>query len=182
MTKPTRIAAAAVALFAMAACSDTPTETPLAVDDANDYRAERSLKPASNSIVDVAIEVNSTGDFAGSFDTLIEAVLEAGLADDLSAKGQRTVFAPTDDAFAAIGLTPDNIGSLDDEFLVNVLLYHVANGRLYAEDVVTKDQLRMLNGEFTAIDGATIDGANIIVTDVEASNGVIHVIDAVLLP
>lgn len=181
MTKMTRVGAA-VALLAVAACSDTTTTEPLTVEARSDYRAERSLKPAANSIVDVAIAVNSSGAFAGSFDVLITAVVDAGLADDLSAKGQRTVFAPTDDAFAAIGLDETTIGSLPQDALVDILLYHVSNGRLYAEDVVTKDRLRMLNGGFTAIDGATIDGANIIVTDVEASNGIIHVIDAVLLP
>lgn len=181
MTKITRFGAA-IALLAVAACTDTTTTEPLTVDGANDYRAERSLMPAENSIVDVAIAVNSSGPFAGSFDVLIAAVVEAGLADDLSAKGQRTVFAPTDDAFAELGLDESNIGTLSRDALVNILLYHVANGRLYAEDVVTKERLRMLNGDFTEIDGATIDGENIIVTDVEAGNGIIHAIDGVLLP
>ncbi len=137
------------------------------------------------SIVDVAIAVNSDGPFAGSFDTLIAAVLAAdpAVAATLTGKGQYTVFAPTDTAFAELGLDETNVGSLPQADLTNILLYHVAKGERYAADVVSSSQIRMLNGEFAMIDGATIDGENIIVTDVDApTNGIIHVIDGVLLP
>jgi len=138
------------------------------------------------TIVDVAIEVNSSGPFAGAFDTLIAAVLAADPAvlQTLTSNGQYTVFAPTDDAFAAIGLNPGNIGTaISQDALTEVLLFHVAKGERYAADVVTSSQIRMLNGDFAMVDGATIDGANIIVTDVDAPrNGIIHAVDAVLLP
>lgn len=139
----------------------------------------------SPTIVDVAIAVNSDGPFAGSFDTLIAAVLAAdpAVVTTLSSNGQYTVFAPTDAAFGDLGLDADNIGSLPQDALTNILLYHVAKGERYAADVVSSSQIRMLNGDFAMVDGATIDGANIIVTDVDApTNGIIHVVDAVLLP
>ena len=139
----------------------------------------------SPTIVDVAIAVNSDGPFAGSIDTLIAAVLAAdpAVVTTLSSNGQYTVFAPTDAAFGDLGLDADNIGSLPQDALTNILLYHVAKGERYAADVVTSSQIRMLNGDFAMVDGATIDGANIIVTDVDApKNGIIHVVDAVLMP
>lgn len=140
---------------------------------------------APDSIVDVAVAVNSDGPFAGQFDTLIAAVLCADQAvpATLTQRGQYTVFAPTDGAFAELGLDAGNVcTALSTDALTEVLLYHVANGRRDAADVTSSDRIRMLNGEFTAIDGATIDGENIIVTDVMAGNGIIHAIDGVLLP
>jgi uncharacterized surface protein with fasciclin (FAS1) repeats len=101
------------------------------------------------------------------------------------------VFAPTDDAFAELGLDSDNIGAaLDQATLTKVLLYHVAPGRRYAEDVVTSERIRtLLRGKrgFVQVDGTVLTDnlgrtSNIIATDVEADNGVIHAIDAVLLP
>lgn len=145
--------------------------------------------PRGPSIVDVAIAVNSSGPYAGQFDTLIAAVLAAdpAVVETLSGKGQFTVFAPTDDAFAQLGLTPATIGALPQDALTQILLYHVVRGRRYAEDVLTSDRLRTLQGSFLKqSNGTLIDkldrSANIIVTDVEASNGVIHAIDSVVLP
>ena len=130
-----------------------------------------------------AIAANAPGGpFAGQLDSLITAVVTAGLDDTLDSRGQYTVFAPTDAAFEALGLTPGVIAGLDPAFLQNVLLYHVSNGRLDSGDVVSKSRLRMMNGQFTSINGATINGANIIVVDIYTTNGIIHVIDAVLLP
>jgi len=145
--------------------------------------------PPGPTIVDVAIAVNSDGPFAGAFDTLIAAVLAADpiVLAKLSGNGQFTVFAPTDDAFAALGLDETNVGTLDQDFLTDVLLYHVARGRLYAEDVLDKERIRTLQRGFLFQDGGTLTDnldreANIIVTDVEAANGIIHAIDAVVLP
>jgi len=148
-------------------------------------------KSKGPNLVEVAIAVNSSGQFAGAFDTLIAAVLAAdpAVVERLTAKRQSTVFAPTDDAFAALGLNPGNIGTLDQDALTQILLYHVVNGRRDSNDVIGSTQLRTLQGGFLRQDSGTlIDNntdsfnANIIVTDVPASNGIIHAIDAVLLP
>ncbi len=98
-----------------------------------------------------------------------------------------TTFAPTDDAFEALGLTPDNIDSLDQDALTQILLYHVARGRRDAEAVVESSRIRTLQGGFLMQSGGILTDklgreAKIIVTDVPATNGIIHVIDAVLLP
>jgi uncharacterized surface protein with fasciclin (FAS1) repeats len=175
---------AAMALLTVAACSDAPTEPKLAPAGA-DARAARSLRPAETpTVVDVALTVNGE---TGEFSTLIAAVVAADLVDALSARGQRTVFAPTDAAFAELGLNAGNIaGALDTETLTDILLYHVAPGRRAARSVVNAKQIRMLNGGFNDIwvddSGAYIGGARIIQADVEATNGIIHVIDSVLLP
>lgn len=153
------------------------------------HQAEANPKPTGNTLVDVAIAVNASGPFAGQFDTLITAVLAADEAvlKRLSAKRQSTVFAPTDGAFAALGLDPSNIGSLDQDVLTQILLYHVVNGRRDSNDVIGSTQLRTLQGGFlqqsTGILTDNLDRtATIIVTDVPASNGIIHAIDAVVLP
>ena len=149
--------------------------------------------PKGPTIVDVAIEVNSSGPFAGQFDTLIAAVLAADPAvlATLTGNGQHTVFAPTDDAFAALDLNPDNIGDLPQEALTQILLYHVAPGRRYAEDVIDSERIRTLYGRgqmgFLMQEGGVLTDdldrtATIIVADVEAANGIIHAIDAVVLP
>jgi uncharacterized surface protein with fasciclin (FAS1) repeats len=144
--------------------------------------------PPGPTIVEVAIAVNSEGPFAGAFDTLIAAVLAADpvVVNTLSGNGQFTVFAPTDDAFAALGLDETNIGDesvIPQDVLTEILLYHVARGRRDAADVTTSDRIRMLNRGFVFVDGAVLNGnSNIIVTDVPAANGIIHAIDAVLLP
>jgi uncharacterized surface protein with fasciclin (FAS1) repeats len=152
--------------------------------------AAASARPpaASSSIVDTAIGVNSSGPYAGAFDTLICLVgNNPAVLASLSEKGQYTVFAPTDAAFAAIGVDGSNCTAAASTPLVtNVLLYHVAKGRRDAADVTTSSQIRMLNGGFTRIssDGSAyfVNDSRIIVPDVFASNGVIHAIDKVLLP
>jgi uncharacterized surface protein with fasciclin (FAS1) repeats len=145
---------------------------------------------ASPSIVQVALAVNGPGSpYEGQFDTLITALLAADPAviETLSSKGQYTVFAPTDDAFAALGLTPANVGGVPQDVLTGVLLYHVAPGRRDAVAVVDSTRIRTLSKQFVLQSGGVlIDGlgrlANIIVPDVMASNGIIHAIDSVLLP
>ena len=128
-----------------------------------------------DTIVDVA-----SGD--DRFETLVAAVQEAGLVDALSGNKQLTVFAPTDKAFGELGITKDNVDKVDG--LANILLYHVTNGRRNSNSVVNAPQIEMLNGETVAVDGTELnDGqAEIVDTDIPASNGVIHVIDGVLLP
>lgn len=141
--------------------------------------------PPGPTIVEVALSVNAQ---TGEFDTLIAALLAADPAviETLSGNGQFTVFAPTDDAFAALGLDETNIGSLPQGALTDILLYHVARGQRDSGDVTSSSQIRMLNKQFTDItvnsSGAFIDNAQIIAVDVPAANGVIHVINGVLLP
>lgn len=145
--------------------------------------------PKGSSLVDVAISVNSEGPYAGQFDTLIAAVLAADPAvlATLDGNGQHTVFAPVDDAFLALGLDENNIGDLPQDALTQILLYHVANGRRDAQDVVSSDRIRTLQGGFLQVSGTVLTDnldrqANIIVTDVPAANGLIHAINAVVLP
>jgi uncharacterized surface protein with fasciclin (FAS1) repeats len=140
-------------------------------------------KPVNGtSIVDVALAVNAE---TGEFSTLIAAVVTADLVGALDAVGQRTVFAPTDAAFADLGLTADNISDVPVEALTDILLYHVANGSRLAEDVLGSSQIRMLNGGRTTIEvepTPSINGAGFVAVDIVTDNGVIHIIDAVLLP
>ncbi len=148
--------------------------------------------PPGPTVVEVAVALNSDGPFAGQFDTLIAAVMAADPAvlETLSGNGQFTVFAPTDTAFEALGLGPETVGTLDKDFLTDVLLYHVAPGRRYSTDVLESDRVRTLyRGKYGFLfqSGGTLTDnlgrpSNIIVTDVEAANGVIHAIDAVVLP
>ena len=136
---------------------------------------------AGPDIVDVAAQ-------AGSFKTLLAAAQAAGLVDALKGDGPLTVFAPTDEAFAKLGdakiaelLKPENKAKL-----ASILAYHVVPGKLKAEKVVKASALDTLNGQRVAVkvndDGAFIDGAKIVSTDIKASIGVIHVIDSVILP
>ena len=135
---------------------------------------------AGNTIVDLAVA-------DGRFTTLVAAVEAAGLAETLMGEGPFTVFAPTDDAFAAL---PEGTveGLLADiPALTDILLYHVADGAVPAETVVTLDSATTLQGSpvtITVRDGGVFlnDTVQVIITDIEASNGIIHVIDGVLLP
>ena len=135
---------------------------------------------ASNTIVDVAAA-------AGSFSTLLAAAEAAGLVDTLMGEGPFTVFAPTDEAFAAL---PEGTveGLLEDPAaLAEILLYHVVSGEVLAETVVTLDSATTLQGSDVSIEvvdgGVVLNGSvNVVTTDVAADNGVIHIIDAVLLP
>ncbi len=132
----------------------------------------------SNTIVDVASK-------NGSFTTLVAALRAADLVKTLQGNGPFTVFAPTDEAFAALPT-----GALDD-LLVNpsqlaeILTLHVVAGSVPASDVVSLSGVETLQGKTLAInttDGVNIGGANVVMADVDASNGVIHVIDRVILP
>jgi len=142
--------------------------------------------PKGPSIVDVAVEVNSQ---TGLFDTLIAAVgaADPAVAATLDGGGQQTVFAPTDDAFAALGLNEDNLCVLSQNDLTQILLFHVAKGRRDSSEVLETRTIRTLLGtRLHQSNGVLVDQlnreANIALPDVFAANGVIHVIDAVVLP
>ena len=132
----------------------------------------------SHTIVDVA---SSNGDFS----TLVTALKAADLVDTLNSEGPFTVFAPTDEAFAAL---PEGAleGLLaDPQQLANVLTLHVVAGKDEAADLAGVTELASVQGEMLAVDttdGVSVGGAKVIQADVEASNGVIHVIDRVILP
>ena len=132
-------------------------------------------------IVDVATE-------NGSFNTLVAAVKAADLVDTLKGEGPFTVFAPTDDAFAKL---PD--GTIDmllmpenKDKLVSILTYHVVPGKVMAADVVKLDKATTVQGQDVMIktmgDKVMVNDANVMATDVKAKNGVIHVIDTVIMP
>jgi uncharacterized surface protein with fasciclin (FAS1) repeats len=166
----------AVAAIALAGCSSSSDDNEATSPSPS---AEESMA-SGDTIVDVA---------AGNedFETLVAAVQAAGLAETLSGEGPFTVFAPTDEAFAALGqetidqlLLPSNKAALAD-----ILKYHVVADKVMSADI-TPGAVPTVEGatvEITTVNGGVkVNGATVVTADVEASNGVIHVIDAVLLP
>jgi uncharacterized surface protein with fasciclin (FAS1) repeats len=136
-------------------------------------------KKSSKNIVETAVA-------AGNFNILAKALTEAGLVEELQKKGPFTVFAPTDDAFNKLPKgTLENLLK-DKEALKKVLLYHVVSGKVMASDVVNLNSATTLEGndvKIKTVDGnVMINNAKVIKADVVASNGVIHVIDTVLIP
>jgi uncharacterized surface protein with fasciclin (FAS1) repeats len=130
-------------------------------------------------------DVVATAVAAGGFKTLATALEAAGLVDTLKGAGPFTVFAPTDEAFAK--LPPGTLDALlkDKARLTAVLTYHVVPGRVMASDVVKMKAAKTVQGGSLAIradNGVSVDGAKVVKTDIQAGNGVIHVIDTVLLP
>jgi len=134
---------------------------------------------AEKDIVDTAVA-------AGGFETLVAAVQAAGLEDVLRGEGPFTVFAPTDEAFAK--LPAGTVESLlkDKEKLASILTYHVVAGEVLAKDVVKLKSAKTVNGQsakVSVMDGKVmIDNAHVVTTDIRTKNGVIHVIDTVILP
>jgi uncharacterized surface protein with fasciclin (FAS1) repeats len=167
MFASTRKYMAATALLALAfttaACSDDDPAAP--------------VNPGT--IVDVAAS-------AGTFNTLVAAVEAAGLAGTLSGPGPFTVFAPTDAAFAKLPAGTVEALLQDPAALAAILTYHVVQGRVTAADVVKLTSAATVNGQSLSVEvnGATvrIGGATVTATDIAASNGIIHVIDTVLIP
>jgi uncharacterized surface protein with fasciclin (FAS1) repeats len=163
------VTVALIAALTLSACSSDSEET-------MDTAAEETNV---GTIVDVAVG-------AGNFTTLVAAVTAADLVETLSGEGPFTVFAPTDDAFAALPegvldalLLPEN-----KALLAQILTYHVVSGKVMAADVTDSD-VATVEGQTIALStasGVTVNGANVVAADVMASNGVIHAIDAVILP
>jgi transforming growth factor-beta-induced protein len=160
------------------AASQSETTTEMPTEERNETE-EEALE--SNSIVDIAVE-------DGRFTTLVAAVEAAGLAETLSGDSEFTVFAPTDDAFAALpDGTVDSLLEDPEGALKDILLYHVVEGAVPAETIVTLDSAVTVQGEpvtISVMDGNVTlnDSANVIIPDIMASNGIIHVIDTVILP
>lgn len=164
-------------LFATAAVAGTMFATTSAAQMA---KPSGPSAPAMD-IVDVAVS-------AGSFKTLVAAVQAAGLVETLKSKGPFTVFAPTDEAFAKLPagtlemlLKPEN-----KDQLVAILTYHVVSGQVLAKDVVGLTSAKTVQGQSATVKVSNgtvmLDNAKVVKTDIMASNGVIHVIDAVILP
>ena len=160
-----QLSALALALpLAFGACDDDPV-----------------MPEPTPDIVDTAVA-------AGSFQTLVAAVEAAGLVETLKGEGPFTVFAPTDGAFAQLpaGTVESLLQPENRDQLVAILTYHVVPGRLLASDVLASQSLPTVQGQTltVSLEGGTpkVDAATIVQTDIEASNGVIHIIDSVLLP
>ncbi len=135
---------------------------------------------AEKDIVDTAVA-------AGSFGTLVAAVQAAGLVDTLKGEGPFTVFAPTDDAFAALpaGTVEALLKPENKDKLTAILTYHVVPGKVMSTDLSNGMKAATVQGGDVTImteGGVKVDNANVISADIEASNGVIHVIDAVIMP
>ena len=190
-----RVSAAAAALaLTLAACggddgdaAEQPSATTAAATSETTAAAtetSEAMSEEAGTIVDVATE-------AGTFTTLVAAVTAADLGGTLSGEGPYTVFAPTDEAFAAalksLNLTPEQLLA-DKEKLTQILTYHVVAGEVPSSQVVTMDgkKVATVNGKDVTIevdgDKVKVNDANVTAVDVKASNGVIHVIDKVLLP
>jgi len=122
---------------------------------------------------------------AGNFQTLVTAVQHAGLAEALAGPGPITVFAPTDEAFAKLPVGTVEGLLQDIPKLQAILKFHVVPGRMGSSDVASSRELPTLNGQSISVDatdGVRVNGANVVTADIEAENGVIHVIDTVILP
>jgi uncharacterized surface protein with fasciclin (FAS1) repeats len=140
-----------------------------------------SLAQAASDIVDTAVE-------AGSFKTLVAAVKAAGLVDTLKGAGPFTVFAPNDAAFAKLpkGTVEDLLKPENKAKLVSILTYHVVSGKVMSKDIAGKEMKeKSVQGSEISIDAkkdVMIDKAKVVKPDIVASNGVIHVIDTVIMP
>lgn len=166
----------AVAAFALVASAG-----PVAAQ----YSAPKDQATKAKAATMASMDIVETAAAAGSFNTLVTAIKAAGLVDALKGEGPFTVFAPTDEAFAKL---PDGtIDALlkDKEKLTAILTYHVVSGKVLAKDVVKLSEAKTLQGSKVWIDasnGVKVNDASVVKTDIMTSNGVIHVIDTVLLP
>ena len=144
------------------------------------------ILPSTDLIPSVAVK-------AGTFKTLVAALQAAGLVDALSGEGPFTVFAPTDEAFAKLpkGTVESLLKPENKDQLVSILTYHVVPGRIYSDQAVAAGSAKTLQGSKVSISvssapsnkaGAKVNSANLVALDIQSANGVIHVIDEVLLP
>lgn len=146
-----------------------------------------AMAPASTAAPQAKKDIVETAVAAGSFKTLAAALQAAGLVDALKGPGPFTVFAPTDEAFAKLpaGTVETLLKPENKEKLKAVLTYHVVSGKVMASDVTKLSSAKTLQGQSLTIstkDGVKVDSANVVKADILCSNGVIHVIDSVVLP
>ena len=144
-------------------------------------QAQQAAHHGTKDVVDTAVA-------AGSFNTLAKALQAAGLVETLKGQGPFTVFAPTDEAFAKLpsGALQDLLKPENKEKLRRILTYHVVPGRVTASDVVALTSAKAVSGDTIRIKATggtvSVDAAKVVKTDIAASNGVIHVIDSVIMP
>lgn len=181
--------------LSVAACTPSPSpdaNTPADLESAPPGEAESaaSEEPESSpsSEATASADIIGTAAAAGSFKTLLAAVDAAGLTETLQGEGPFTVFAPTDDAFAKLppGTVDDLLKPENKEKLRGILTYHVVAGKVMAADVVKLKSAKTVQGSDLTIAasdaGVKVDSASVTKTDIAAKNGVIHVIDSVVLP
>lgn len=185
MRRTTLVAVAAAAALTLAACSsstdDSASSDPSAAASEEAAAGSEMTEPAAGAgtIVDIAASTDG-------FSTVVAAVQAAGLTDTLNGAGPFTVFAPTDEAFAALppGLVDALLLPENKDALVKILTYHVVPGAVMAADA-TDGEVATVEGQnvtLSTADGVTVNGAKVIQADIVADNGVIHVIDAVIVP
>lgn len=177
------LAALAAALpVALVACGDDDDDAGDAASPTTAAEETATMDGDNGAETGNIVEVATS---AGSFTTLLTAAEAAGLVETLTGEGPYTVFAPTDEAFAELGSTVDDLLANPDE-LRDVLLYHVVEGEVTAAEVVELDSATTVQGDDLAImvegDTVMVNDATVVQADVMASNGVIHVIDKVLVP
>jgi uncharacterized surface protein with fasciclin (FAS1) repeats len=178
MNAATRKLAAAVSLATVFAISSPASAGSCGTHSASQHKA--SVETAG----EIELAIFPLAGKAG-FETLTAAIEAAGLSEVLTVEGPFTVFAPTDEAFAKLPEGTLEALLQDKDALRNILLYHVASGTVTASEVVKLESAETLNGQKVTInvdEGVMVNGAKVIQTDVMASNGVIHVIDTVLIP
>ena len=188
MRRTTLVAVAAAAALTLAACSSSSDETTnsdpaaseaAAVADEAETEMDAEAPAGAGTIVDIA----STTD---GFGTLVAAVQAAGLGETLAGEGPFTVFAPTDEAFAALpaGLVDALLLPENKDVLTKILTYHVVPGTVMAADITDGDVATVegQNVTLSTADGVTVNGAKVVQADIVADNGVIHVIDTVIVP
>jgi uncharacterized surface protein with fasciclin (FAS1) repeats len=178
--------ALALAACTSAASSSAPSAAPTSTPLATSTPAPATPAPSASAAA-MAKDIVGTATEAGSFKTLLTAATAAGLVETLQGTGPFTVFAPTDEAFAALPAGTLDTLLADKEALKKVLLYHVVAGKVTADQVVKLTSADSVEGAPVAIavkDGKVYlnDSAQVVTPDVMASNGVIHVIDKVILP
>ncbi len=177
--KKTLAALAVASVFVLAACGDDENSAETTTTEATETTETTAMTEEPGTIVEVA---QGNDDFS----TLVAAIVAAGLGDALSGEGPFTVFAPTNAAFEALpeGLLEKLLLPENKDVLTSILTYHVVSGKVMAADVTAGD-VATLEGSTIAITtdgGVMINDATVTATDVEASNGVIHVIDQVIVP
>ncbi len=180
----------AVAILGFTSCGPNEKDKAAAEKAIADSTAAAQATADSIAAAEAAMpkDIVTTAINAGNFQTLATALQAAGLVETLQGAGPFTVFAPTDEAFAKLpaGTVEDLLKPENKEKLISILTYHVVSGKVMAADVAGMTEAATVNGKkakVTASDaGVMVDKSNVTGTDIEASNGVIHVIDQVLMP